>query len=66
MGLMGENKGIILDRNEAMIESGEITCDVEPSNDKWFGVPNAQDTPIVNARFKEVTDEGVYPVKLWG
>ena len=49
-----------------MIETGEITCDVEPSNDKWFGVTYAQDTPIVKARFKELTDEGVYPEKLWG
>ena len=50
---------------EEMIESGEITCDVEPSNDKWFGVTYAQDTPIVKARFKELTDSGVYPVDLW-
>ena len=50
---------------EEMIESGEITCDVEPSNDKWFGVTYAQDTPIVKARFRELTDAGVYPVDLW-
>ena len=50
---------------EEMIESGEISCDVVASNDKWFGVTYAQDTPIVKARFKELTDVGVYPVDLW-
>ena len=51
---------------EELIESGEITCDVVTSNDLWFGVTYAQDTPIVRARFKELTDKGVYPVDLWG
>ena len=49
-----------------MIETGEITCDVVTSSDQWFGVTYAQDTPIVKARFKDLTDKGVYPVDLWG
>lgn len=51
---------------EEMIETGEITCDVVTSRDQWFGVTYAQDTPIVKARFKDLTDKGVYPVDLWG
>ncbi len=51
---------------EEMIETGEITCDVVASSDQWFGVTYAQDTPIVKARFKDLTDKGVYPVDLWG
>ena len=51
---------------EEMIETGEITCDVVTSSDQWFGVTYAQDTPIVKARFKDLTDKGVYPVDLWG
>lgn len=51
---------------EDMIESGEISCNVVTSNDQWFGVTYSQDTPIVKAKFKELTDNGVYPVKLWG
>lgn len=51
---------------EEMIESGEITCDVVSSSDQWFGVTYAQDTPIVKARFRELTDKGVYPEDLWG
>ena len=51
---------------EEMIETGEITCDVVTSSDQWFGVTYAQDTPIVKARFKDLTDKGIYPVDLWG
>lgn len=51
---------------EEMIESGEITCDVVTSSDKWFGVTYAQDTPIVREKFRQLTDNGVYPKKLWG
>lgn len=51
---------------EEMIETGEITCDVVTSSDQWFGVTYAQDTPIVKARFKDLTDKGVYPVDFWG
>ena len=50
---------------EDMIQAGELSCDVVTSNDQWFGVTYAQDTPIVKARFKELTDKGIYPVKLW-
>lgn len=50
---------------EEMIESGELECSVVSSNDRWFGVTYAQDTPVVKAKLKELTDKGVYPVNLW-
>lgn len=50
---------------EDMIRAGELSCSIVTSNDQWFGVTYAQDTPIVKAKFRELTDKGVYPVDLW-
>ena len=50
---------------QEMIQSGELTCAVTQSEDKWFGITYAEDTPLAKQRFKELADAGVYPQKLW-
>lgn len=48
-----------------LIVEGKANMKVLPCNDKWFGVTNKEDRPIVVESFKRLTEEGVYPVDLW-
>ena len=48
-----------------LITSGTVTLKVEKTPSKWFGVTYAADRPETIAQFKRLTDEGVYPQKLW-
>lgn len=44
-------------------EKSEVT--VLSSKDKWFGVTNREDKPVVVESFKKLVEQGVYPVKLF-
>ncbi|NLE20070.1 MAG: nucleotidyltransferase, partial [Clostridiales bacterium] len=35
------------------------------SGDRWFGVTNASDRPLVEKALRELTAQGVYPDGLW-
>ncbi len=43
-----------------------ITVRAIPVEDRWFGVTNREDKPIVVAALRELVDQGVYPAPLWG
>lgn len=48
-----------------MLQEGMMDVDVLTSHDKWFGVTYKEDTPYVQASFKELVANGVYPEKLF-
>ncbi len=48
-----------------MLQSGDATVSVIPTDDKWFGVTYHEDIPIVKESFLELSRQGVYPEKLW-
>lgn len=48
-----------------LINNGTITLKVETTPSKWFGVTYAADRPATVEQFKRLTEEGVYPEKLW-
>ncbi len=49
-----------------LINAGEITLKVEPTNSKWFGVTYAADRQETVDRFAELVKDGVYPSPLFG
>lgn len=48
-----------------LIESKTVTLKVIETTAKWFGVTYAEDRDATVAQFKKLTEEGVYPQKLW-
>lgn len=48
-----------------LIKSGKITLKVENTSSKWFGVTYAADRPATVNQLQRLTDEGVYPAKLF-
>lgn len=48
-----------------LLRDGLVTVQVLRSKDRWFGVTNASDTPLVKASLKELTAQGKYPDGLW-
>lgn len=48
-----------------LLQEGKMEVDVLTSHDKWFGVTYKEDTPYVQASFKELVAKGVYPEKLF-
>lgn len=48
-----------------LIANGTITLKVIETPSKWFGVTYAADRPATVERFKQLTDEGVYPKSLF-
>ena len=50
---------------DGMIQKGEATVDVLPSNEKWMGVTYTEDKPEVMAGIRALVDAGVYPDNLW-
>ncbi|MDD2561769.1 MAG: sugar phosphate nucleotidyltransferase [Eubacteriales bacterium] len=48
-----------------LLRENKATVKVMRSRDKWFGVTNASDRPIVEEALKELTRHGVYPDGLW-
>lgn len=48
-----------------LLKAKKVTVKVLHSEDKWFGVTNASDTPAVKAGLEELTRQGIYPDGLW-
>ena len=48
-----------------LLKENKVTVKVMRSKDKWFGVTNASDRPIVEEALKNLTKHGVYPEGLW-
>lgn len=49
-----------------LLKEKKANVKVLRSSDKWFGVTNASDKPLVENALKHLTDQGVYPDGLWG
>ncbi len=49
----------------SMINSGEAKVKILSSPDKWFGVTYKEDRPIVVAKLKEMSDNGLYESPLF-
>ena len=47
-----------------MIERGEGTVHVLPTDDKWFGMTYAADKALTEKMIRELVEEGKYPAKL--
>lgn len=56
---------LIPEVTDVLIKSGEAKVLMVPTSSKWFGVTYEQDAPLVRSKFKELTDNGEYPVSLW-
>lgn len=48
-----------------LLKEGEVNVKVLSSIDKWYGVTNASDRPLVENAIKSMTAEGIYPDGLW-
>jgi len=48
-----------------LLSEGRVTVKVMRSKDKWFGVTNASDRPIVEEALRDLTRHRVYPEGLW-
>ncbi len=48
-----------------LLADGLVSVKVLRSGDRWFGVTNASDRPLVEAALRELTQEGKYPEGLW-
>ena len=49
-----------------LIRSREATVKVLKTEDSWFGVTYRQDKAVATRCIRKLTDEGLYPEKLWG
>ncbi len=50
---------------DRMIQNGNTTVDVLPSNEKWMGVTYSGDKPQVMAGIRALVADGIYPGSLW-
>ena len=50
---------------DGMIQNGEASVAVLPSNEKWMGVTYTEDKPDVMAGIRSLVNAGVYPESLW-
>lgn len=48
-----------------MIKSGQAKVEVLKADSPWFGVTYQEDKPFVVKRIRKLTDQGIYPEKLW-
>ncbi len=48
-----------------MIRRGQVCVEVLRAGSPWFGVTYKEDKPFVVEQIKHLTDQGVYPAKLW-
>lgn len=51
---------------DMLIQSGEATCEVLPTDSQWFGVTYQEDKPRVQAALRGIVAGGEYPAPLWG
>ncbi|HLT94420.1 MAG TPA: hypothetical protein VKZ56_07655, partial [Membranihabitans sp.] len=49
---------------DQMIQNGEISLKVIPSNDNWYGVTYMEDADRVRKAFLELHQDGAYPATL--
>lgn len=50
---------------DRLLKAGKATVDVIPSPDKWYGVTYQEDKPDVVQAMHRMTEDGLYPEKLW-
>jgi choline kinase len=50
---------------DALINSGEASFEVIPTDAKWFGVTYKEDKPIVQKSISDLVENGTYPTNLW-
>lgn len=48
-----------------MIKSGQIEVEVLRADSPWFGVTYKEDKPYVIDQIQNLTNQGIYPEKLW-
>lgn len=48
-----------------MIKTGKANVEVLQADSPWFGVTYQEDKPYVIEQIQKLTDQGVYPEKLW-
>ena len=48
-----------------LLQKKEVTVQVIPTSDKWFGVTYASDKPVVVENFKKLVDDGIYKEDLF-
>ncbi|MDP2335841.1 MAG: sugar phosphate nucleotidyltransferase [Bacteroidota bacterium] len=48
-----------------MIQEGQISVEVLTADSPWFGVTYKEDKPFVIEQIQKLTDQGIYPEKLW-
>jgi hypothetical protein len=48
-----------------LLEENLVSVKVFKSKDRWFGVTNASDRPLVEKSLQELTNNGDYPNGLW-
>ena len=48
-----------------MIKTGKAKVEVLKADSPWFGVTYQEDKPFVIEQIQKLTDQGVYPARLW-
>jgi hypothetical protein len=48
-----------------MINQGQANVEVLKADSPWFGVTYKEDKPFVVEQIQKLTDQGIYPEKLW-
>ncbi len=48
-----------------LLQEKKVSVKVLPSKDRWFGVTNASDRPLVEKALRDLTLSGAYPDGLW-
>jgi len=48
-----------------MIKTGKAKVEVIKADSPWFGVTYQEDKPFVIEQIQKLTDQGIYPEKLW-
>lgn len=51
---------------DSLIREGRARVKVLETPDKWFGITYKEDKPAVEAAFRRLIGDGVYPEDLWG
>ena len=51
---------------DKLIKQGKAEVEILPTEDKWIGITYQEDTEAARAEFRRMTEEGMYPERLWG
>lgn len=51
---------------DELIRNGEISVEVIPTHDKWYGMTQIEDCPEIIEAFRQMTEDGLYPSPLFG